>query len=53
MNKDEIKLVYYIQEVIRLRDERKDSLSKGLVIAYRIAKRLFEEVKGKCERDGY
>ncbi|MBI4448244.1 hypothetical protein HY643_04645 [Candidatus Woesearchaeota archaeon] len=44
LDKKEQKLVNYLQEVIWLRDVRKDVVSKVLTITYRVAQRLFREV---------
>ncbi len=41
---DEKRLVKYIQFIMRLRDERKDEVSKSLTISFRIAQRIFAEI---------
>jgi phosphohistidine swiveling domain-containing protein len=44
LDKDEQKITNYLQEVIRLRDFRKDGVSKALTIFYRIAEKFFTQV---------
>jgi len=43
LNKEEQKLVAYIQEIIRIRDARKNAVSQTLTVAHRVAKKLFKE----------
>ncbi|MEK7450511.1 MAG: PEP/pyruvate-binding domain-containing protein, partial [Patescibacteria group bacterium] len=44
LSSEEKKLFDFIQGIIRLRDERKDSLSKSLLIIFRIAQKFFNDV---------
>ncbi|MFH1308255.1 MAG: PEP-utilizing enzyme [archaeon] len=43
LNQDEKKLVHYIQEIINIRDSRKDPISKGITIQFRVAQKMFNE----------
>jgi len=40
---DEKKLAVWLQEIIKLRNRRKDAVSKALTTVYRIAQRMFKE----------
>lgn len=43
LNKEESRIFYYVQEIMELRDVRKDYIAKTLVIAYRVSKKIFAE----------
>ena len=43
LSSEEKKLVNFLQEVIRLRDERKDHISKCLVVVFRLAQQVFKQ----------
>ena len=41
-NKEEWKLTIYLQEIMKLRDARKNAVSKVLTIVYRVAQKMFQ-----------
>lgn len=43
LNRNEQKLVVFLQELMRFRDNRKDAIGKALAVAYRVAQRMFRE----------
>lgn len=45
LNRNERKLVIYLQAIIKIRDIRKDAVSQALAIVHRIAGRIFDKVK--------
>jgi phosphoenolpyruvate synthase/pyruvate phosphate dikinase len=45
LSPQEIKLVAYFQTIIRLRDIRKNAVSQGITMLYRVAERMFTEAK--------
>jgi len=45
LSEEEKKLVRYMQEIIELRDRKKDSASKALSVHFRVAQKMFREAK--------
>lgn len=45
LSRNEKKLVIYLQNIIKIRDIRKDAVSQALAIVYRISERVFDKAK--------